>query len=301
MKFGSYLLISAMLMTICLGLMAQSKSCSSSVDSDGDGIYDPTDNCPEMANPDQSDVDEDGVGDLCDNCPDIKTREQYDFDEDGTGDGCDNCPKVANADQIDRDGDGIGDACDLCPTEASNDSDNDGICDSLDSCPDDIHNNCPEAPLVINEIMYDPKATDDSDGEYIELYNKSSEVVNLDGWTIEEDSAKPVALTGTIEPGGYFLLLRNMDSSFNCGLVGNMKFSFTLANTKSETVILKNGEKIISVVPYLEGDFPNCDPGHSLQLLYPTKRTNIGSNWDCAIKTYGTCGDFGTPGTLNHK
>ena len=35
-------------------------------DTDGDGIPDEIDNCPEVANPDQSDVDFDGVGDYCD-------------------------------------------------------------------------------------------------------------------------------------------------------------------------------------------------------------------------------------------
>ncbi len=36
------------------------------VDSDGDGIFDDDDNCPEIPNDDQADVDEDGIGDGCD-------------------------------------------------------------------------------------------------------------------------------------------------------------------------------------------------------------------------------------------
>lgn len=35
-------------------------------DADGDGVLDPTDNCPSLANPDQADHDGDGVGDPCD-------------------------------------------------------------------------------------------------------------------------------------------------------------------------------------------------------------------------------------------
>ena len=38
------------------------------VDSDGDGIADAVDNCPNTANPNQSDVDGDGIGDVCDVC-----------------------------------------------------------------------------------------------------------------------------------------------------------------------------------------------------------------------------------------
>lgn len=36
------------------------------VDSDGDGIGDAVDNCPEVANTTQSDEDGDGIGDDCD-------------------------------------------------------------------------------------------------------------------------------------------------------------------------------------------------------------------------------------------
>lgn len=36
------------------------------LDSDGDGVIDPLDNCPTVANPDQADFDGDGLGDVCD-------------------------------------------------------------------------------------------------------------------------------------------------------------------------------------------------------------------------------------------
>jgi len=35
-------------------------------DSDNDGVFDPTDNCPAAANANQVDSDSDGLGDVCD-------------------------------------------------------------------------------------------------------------------------------------------------------------------------------------------------------------------------------------------
>lgn len=88
------------------------------VDTDGDGIADDIDNCPNAANPNQEDTNNNGVGDICDN----------DDDNDGEPNDTDNCPNDANADQLDTDGDGIGDACD-------NDDDGDGVLDADDNCP----------------------------------------------------------------------------------------------------------------------------------------------------------------------
>jgi len=92
---------------------------SLNADPDGDGIIDPSDNCPDDANADQTDTDEDGIGDACD----------LDDDNDAIDDEFDNCPLIANQGQEDLDGDGLGDVCDP-------DDDNDGIYDVIDTCPD---------------------------------------------------------------------------------------------------------------------------------------------------------------------
>jgi hypothetical protein len=132
------------------------------VDSDGDGVPDTTDNCPHVANANQADADHDGIGDVCDNCPNAANAGQEDSDSDGIGNACDNCPAIANASQADGDHDGIGDVCDSCPTVADSgvDSDGDGFGDACDNCPSisnpnqadadgdhvgDVCDNCPNA------------------------------------------------------------------------------------------------------------------------------------------------------------
>ncbi|MEJ2670057.1 MAG: VWA domain-containing protein [Gammaproteobacteria bacterium] len=94
-------------------------------DTDGDDVPDSDDNCPAepedfdgqadgdgCPDPDR-DIDKDGIADPKDNCPRIANRDQSDKDGDGIGDVCDNCPKVTNPKQTDRDGDGLGDTCDV--------------------------------------------------------------------------------------------------------------------------------------------------------------------------------------------
>lgn len=82
------------------------------VDSDGDGVVDSLDNCPNTDNALQADADGDTLGDACDACVN-------DADNDADGDGVcgdvDNCPSAANDTQADTDGDGIGDACEPVP------------------------------------------------------------------------------------------------------------------------------------------------------------------------------------------
>lgn len=59
------------------------------LDEDGDGTWDGDDNCPTVANADQSDADGDDFGDVCDNCPVDPNPSQGDSDGNGIGNACD--------------------------------------------------------------------------------------------------------------------------------------------------------------------------------------------------------------------
>lgn len=64
---------------------AAASPCSND-DTDGDGIVDASDNCPDVPNPDQLNSDEDGLGNACD----------PDDDNDGIADAADDCPLLPN-------------------------------------------------------------------------------------------------------------------------------------------------------------------------------------------------------------
>ena len=74
------------------------------------------------------DTDGDGILDEDDNCPDTRNSGQADRDKDGVGNRCDNCATIFNPNQEDWDGDQMGDICD-------DDDDNDGVVDEKDKIP----------------------------------------------------------------------------------------------------------------------------------------------------------------------
>lgn len=147
-------------------------------DTDGDGIYDKDDECPEVAGLPEfngcPDTDGDGIPDHLDECPLEAGLAEFngcpDTDGDGIPDKDDECPTVPGLKSLngcpDADGDGIPDHLDECPNEAGPqanngcpypDRDGDGVLDKDDDCPDIpgtvANNGCPEVTVeVIKEL-----------------------------------------------------------------------------------------------------------------------------------------------------
>ena len=186
------------------------------------------------------DTDKDGVPNSRDNCPKIANSDQSDTDGDNVGDACDNCRMIANPDQDDGDRDGSGNACDVCPHDATNDADGDGICTgsgflppkvgSLDNCPtvanvdqldddrDGWGNACDNCRMIANHDQYDTDGDgfgnscdpdDDNDGvpDYLDPYPSNPRVcgdTDLDGCddcTIGTDGFGPVSDSSPLNDG----------------------------------------------------------------------------------------------------
>ena len=147
-------------------------------DTDGDGIYDKKDACPEVAGLKQfngcPDTDGDGIIDGSDACPTESGLATLngcpDKDGDGIADKDDACPDVKGLAAFkgcpDTDGDGLADKDDKCPTVAgpkSNggcpvlDADKDGVPDLEDACPivagPASNKGCPEVTQEVVEQL----------------------------------------------------------------------------------------------------------------------------------------------------
>ena len=149
-------------------------------DTDGDGVYDKDDACPEVAGLESfngcPDADGDGIEDSKDSCPNEAGSKEMngcpDADGDGVADKDDACPNEAGLAALagcpDADGDGVADKDDACPNEAGPadnkgcpwaDKDGDSVLDKDDACPDVAgtvaNGGCPEVTVEVQKQLND--------------------------------------------------------------------------------------------------------------------------------------------------
>ncbi|MDZ7775742.1 MAG: lamin tail domain-containing protein [Bacteroidales bacterium] len=75
--------------------------------------------------------------------------------------------------------------------------------------------------LVITEIMPDPDAVGDSDGEWFEIYNTGSNTVDLDGFTISDAGSDSFTISNSliISADSYLVFAENTSFNQNGGLI----------------------------------------------------------------------------------
>lgn len=150
-------------------------------DRDSDLVADGTDNCPDIANFDQSDLNNDGVGDACELC---NSTDATDSDGDGIPNACDGCDNT----QPDDNGNGVPDVCE-------NQHDEDG-----DTIPD-VHDNCPSLPNPdqLDTAEAPPDGVGDvCDGDatqerqLFDAFTQPNQLWDVEGqgWEVTQDQAK---------------------------------------------------------------------------------------------------------------
>ena len=159
-----------------------------------------------------------------------------------------------------------------------------------------------EYNIIINEIMQNPSAVGDSEGEWFEIYNNSDEEIDLDGFTIKDNDTDSHLITEEtlIAPYSFAVLGLNADTTTNGGLSVDYEYSrFTLANGADEILLIDSYGITVDSVAYDGGStFPDPN-GATMALLEISLDNTVGSNWvEYDSLTYGD-GDYGTPGEPN--
>jgi hypothetical protein len=163
--------------------------------------------------------------------------------------------------------------------------------------------------IVINEIMYAPVSLNDDD-QYVELYNRGTNVVDLSGWRFTSGIGFIFPPNTHLAPDGYIVVARNTSRmltnypNLNSGnLVGN--FTGTLSH-KGERLALAMPQllpvmnslamwttntvfALVNEISYQEGgqwgQWSHAG-GSSLELIEPHADNSLASNWADSDETH---------------
>lgn len=156
--------------------------------------------------------------------------------------------------------------------------------------------------VIITEIMQNPAALSDADGEYIELYNPTLNPIDIEGWTLKDDGVDSHVIAnaalGVVVPAQGYLVLGRTASVANVGYVYS---TFQLGNSVDEVVLLDVLLTEVDRVNYDNGaTFPDPN-GAAMQLSRNALflDNNDGSNWCQATLPNAAGGDAGSPGAEN--
>lgn len=155
--------------------------------------------------------------------------------------------------------------------------------------------------IVINEIMADPSPVVGlPEKEFVEIYNRSNQAIDLTGWTIKDASTTKGTLpASTIEPGAYAIICKSADASLFSPF-GQVIIASTLPslNNDADSIILRNAQgELIDMVYYKDswyGTTVKKEGGYTLELINPSLICSDATNWIGSNATIG-----GTPGTAN--
>jgi hypothetical protein len=184
-----------------------------------------------------------------------------------------------------------------------------------DTVPDD-------APLLITELMINPSAVVDSQGEFAEVLNVSTNNIDIIGLAVSDNvNTFTIASSTILPPGGYLLFGVTLSPGANYGVpTGSPDFvyfeaNFSLSNTSSDWVELSHGGTTIHRVTYYTGSAPttltNID-----QAPVEARSFNLDSSFlsgadaatwcltpasiAYAYNTVSTLTDYGSPGHANY-
>ncbi|HVU28690.1 MAG TPA: lamin tail domain-containing protein [Verrucomicrobiae bacterium] len=147
--------------------------------------------------------------------------------------------------------------------------------------------------VVFNELMYDPISGNDDD-QYIELYNRSTNTIDLSGWQLAGGVTFTIPNGTTLASGGYLVVARNETNLFS--KYPNLNAGNTVGNYSGK--LSHNGEYIALTMPVVHngtninvtvndltygtggrwGEWSHAG-GSSLELIDPNSNNRLAANW----------------------
>ena len=153
--------------------------------------------------------------------------------------------------------------------------------------------------IIITEIMADPAPVVGlPEAEYIEIYNRSTNPVNLLDWTLSDGSSVAKFSSKIIQPNEYWIVHSSTTSQFNSYPNRISLTSFPSLNNGSDSIVLKSVSTVtIDSVAYTSLWYRNSekkDGGWALELIDVQNVCGEENNWTASEDVKG-----GSPGKQN--
>ncbi len=178
----------------------------------------------------------------------------------------------------------------------------------------------PEAgDLIFTEMMVNPDAVADEDGEWVELYNTAGYAIDLAGYSFHDDGSDDWEFEDSIvvEPGAYVVLCANADPDVNGGVTCDGWFyrnpmgekpptgsggGVAIANNDDELTLTSPTGVDIDHFDYNDTDSDPIEAGMSFGLspdhLDGIENDDVG-NWCVQTTVLPGVAEPGTPGEAN--
>lgn len=158
-----------------------------------------------------------------------------------------------------------------------------------------------ESPLpgdiAINEFLCDPTpAIGLKEVEFVELYNKSSKIFNLQGWKLGDNSTDGTILDGWLLPGEYIVLTTT--AGVDSFAVATGVTSFPGLNNSGDNIVVRDDNGVtLDSITYSDdwyGDPAKDGGGYTIERINPFDPCTDFSDWRASNDASG-----GTPGAVN--
>ncbi|MEO0899904.1 MAG: lamin tail domain-containing protein [Bacteroidota bacterium] len=159
--------------------------------------------------------------------------------------------------------------------------------------------------LIFTEVMQNPLAVGDGDGEFFEVHNTTGTLISMVGCIVSDDGTDAFTIAGTLDvpAGGYVVLGLNNNTGTNGNVPVDYVYSgMNLANGADELILTCSGVEIDRVEWDGGPNWPDPN-GASMNLNFTggayASDNNDGANWCESFTTISGGSDFGTPGAVN--
>ncbi|MFC2103304.1 lamin tail domain-containing protein [Bacteroidota bacterium] len=148
--------------------------------------------------------------------------------------------------------------------------------------------------IVINEIMYSPSS---GEPEWIELFNRTGEDLNLKKWTISDlTTSATITSINTYIPSEGYIVLTEDSSIINYYNVSSEIIVLNLPslNNSGDGIKLKDSLNVLIDSVLYSPDWGGNTGGRSLERISVEESSNDPSNWETSISILKA-----TPGRIN--